>query len=315
VALSVYNQLSADGWVSDGTADGTERVGSFANRALNPFLWLVGNASFAGGRLFFGGDDGVHGNEPWVTPPAAQVVGRHLFYNRSAFDGRDPAANAADDGAIAADKVALPPGQPVRFNNISGYSRGINGVMIDVRDLPDGVTPPLGGFAFRTGKGANPTTWSAAPAPMAFTRRNGAGVGGSDRITIAWADGLIRNKWLQVTVTRAGTRLGAPDIFYFGSLAGDTGSSVTPARVDAADEARVLRRFGTAASVTSPLDIDRDGKVNAGDVLALRRNMNAVLTPPVIAPAPTATASATADASWIVRTSPRPRHFLGLFDA
>ena len=32
---------------------------------------------------------------------AATVVGRHLFYNQSAWDGNNAAANAADDGAIA----------------------------------------------------------------------------------------------------------------------------------------------------------------------------------------------------------------------
>jgi ELWxxDGT repeat protein len=319
VALSVYNQLGAEVWVSDGTADGTERVGWFPNPALNPFLWLVGNAGFAGGRLFFGADDGVHGNEPWVTRPAAQVVGRHLFYNRSAFDARDPAANAADDRAIATDKAALLPGQPVRFNNISSYLRGINGVMVDVRDLPDGVAAPsAAGFTFRTGNGPNPITWAAAPAPASITRRNGAGVGGSDRITITWADGAIRNRWLEVTVTRAGTRLGAPDVFYFGSLVGDTGESATPARVDARDEARVLRQFATTAAVTSPLDIDRDGKVNAADVVALRRNMNAILTAPVLAPAAVVAGSPGADpllAPAPTRASPRRRPYDGLLDA
>jgi ELWxxDGT repeat protein len=319
VALSVYNQLGAEVWASDGTAVGTERVGSFPNPALNPFLWLVSNASFAGGRLFFGADDRVHGNEPWVAPPAAEVVGRHLFYNRSAFDGRDPAANAADDGAVATDKAALLPGHPVRFGNISSYSRGINGVMIDIRDLPDGIAAPsAAGFTFRTGNGPNPATWSAAPAPTAITRRNGAGVGGSDRITITWADGAIRNKWLEVTVNRAGTRLGVPDVFYFGSLLGDTGESVTPARVEPGDEARVLRRSFATAAVNSALDIDRDGKVNATDVLALRRNMNATLLPPVLAPTLIVESpyeQGGLSGSVAARTMPRRRPYDGLFEA
>ena len=33
-----------------------------------------------------------------LTP---EVVGRHVFYNNSAFDGNDPSANAADDAAVA----------------------------------------------------------------------------------------------------------------------------------------------------------------------------------------------------------------------
>ena len=35
------------------------------------------------------------------------VMGRQLFYNNSAFDGNQTAANAKDDLAIAVDKVAL----------------------------------------------------------------------------------------------------------------------------------------------------------------------------------------------------------------
>lgn len=116
-------------------------------------------------------------------------------------------------------------------------------------------------------------------------------------------------------MNRAGTRLGAPDVFFFGSLLGDTGESVTPTRVDARDEVRVLRRFGTAAPVTSPLDIDRDGKVNASDVLALRRNMNAALVPPVI-PIPVAALSSVDDTAFVpasVRTGSRRRAYEDLF--
>jgi len=40
----------------------------------------------------------------------SDVAARRVFYNRSTFDGNDPAANEADDGAIAADKTALLPG-------------------------------------------------------------------------------------------------------------------------------------------------------------------------------------------------------------
>ena len=72
----------------------------------------------------------------WQQAAPAQVVGRHVFYNRSAADGHDAAANEADDLAVAADKAALLPGETASFDNLTGYSRGINGVMIDVLGLP-----------------------------------------------------------------------------------------------------------------------------------------------------------------------------------
>ena len=56
------------------------------------------------------------------------------------FDGNDPAANAADDAAIATDKTALLPGQTATFANYTSYSRGINGIMVDIAGLPGNVT-------------------------------------------------------------------------------------------------------------------------------------------------------------------------------
>ena len=64
-----------------------------------------------------------------------RVVARQLFYNDSAWDGNNAAANADDDDAIATDKVALLPGMTATFANYTSYSRGINGLMIDVQDL------------------------------------------------------------------------------------------------------------------------------------------------------------------------------------
>src|SRR5206468_4042414 len=63
---------------------------------------------------------------------AATIAGRHLFYNASAFDGGDPAATDADDAAIASNVVALRPGDASSAANVSGYSRGINGIMVDI---------------------------------------------------------------------------------------------------------------------------------------------------------------------------------------
>ncbi|MDY7010415.1 MAG: hypothetical protein SVV80_06635 [Planctomycetota bacterium] len=79
----------------------------------------------------------------------ATVVGRHVFYNNSAFDGNNAAANADDDGAIATDKTALLPGQTATFANYTSFSRGINGVMVDISELPG--TPTAADFAFKTG--------------------------------------------------------------------------------------------------------------------------------------------------------------------
>ena len=67
--------------------------------------------------------------------------------------------------------------------------------------------------------------WAAAPAAQQHQRvRNGAGVGGSDRITLIWPDGAIKNTWLQVVVAAGGAiGLSAADTFYCGNAVGESG--------------------------------------------------------------------------------------------
>ena len=137
-----------------------------------------------------------------------EVTGRLVFYNRSAWDGNDPAANANDDNAIAPDKTALLPGGTATFANYTSYSRGLNGIMVDIANLPG--TPTASDFTFKVGNDNTPALWSAAPAPASITVRAGAGTGGSDRVTLIWNDNnldgvvdaneAVANQWLQVTV-------------------------------------------------------------------------------------------------------------------
>ena len=85
------------------------------------------------------------GTKLFVTLPS--VVGRQIFYNQSSFDGNNVLATTADDGAIATDKTALLPGGSAGFANYTSYSKGINGVMIDVSNLAG--TPTVNDFIFR----------------------------------------------------------------------------------------------------------------------------------------------------------------------
>src|SRR5205807_2647190 len=163
----------------------------------------------------------------------SSVVGRSIFYNHSRYDGNDPAANAQDDNAVASDKQALLPAQTASFANVSSFSRGINGVMVDIANLPGTVA--AADLDFRIGNNGNPASWAAAPAPLSVTQR--AGPGGSTRVEVVWADQAIRNTWLQVTVKPdANTGLSLPDVFYFGSLVGESGDGSFPLSVTSADE-------------------------------------------------------------------------------
>jgi hypothetical protein len=218
-------------------------------------------------------------SDTWTVSPApARVVGRHVFYNASGFDGADAAAGAADDAAIATDKVALLPGQAAAFANYPSYSRGINGVMIDVAGSAAAAAWSAADFAWRVGTsldaggGAGAGVWADGPAPQSVHVRPGAGVDGSDRITLLWADGAIVRRWLEVTVlATAATRLAAPDVFYFGSAPGDTGDRPGSAVVDGADVLLTRRAMrGAAPIVTSRFDHDRNGRIDARDLAIVR---------------------------------------------
>jgi hypothetical protein len=202
--------------------------------------------------------------------PAAQVVGRDVFYNNSKWDSHtgftsgDPAANQWDDAAIATDKSALLPGQTATFANYTNYLKGLNGIIDDISGL-NGYVPTAGDFQFLVGNTNTPSSWGAAPTPTAILDRPGAGVGGSDRIDITWADNAIQNKWLQVTVLAANLGLTANDVFCFGNQIGDTGNSPT-------DTSAVQAHYSgfSSVSVTNPYDINRDKSVDALDFSAVQ---------------------------------------------
>jgi ELWxxDGT repeat protein len=256
-------------WSSDGSEAGTQLVADInPTGSSNP-----SDLTFIDGTLYFSADDGVRGKELWKLDVSSTIVGRHVFYNNSVFDGGDPAAGAADDGAIAPDKTALLPGQTAGFANYTSYNRGINGVMIDVAGLWG--TPTVDDFTFKLGNNNAPDGWTPAPPPAEITVRTGAGVGGSDRVTLVWPDGAIKNTWLEVTMLHGGlTGLAAPDVFYFGNAIGETGNA-TNAQVSFADEA-LTRLNGRSAVNPAPIDFrydfNRDGLVDAADQVLARLN-------------------------------------------
>jgi hypothetical protein len=231
--------------------------------------------------------------DAWLTN--STIAGRRLFCNNSKFDGNDPAANAADDGAIDPAKQALlPGGGKATFANYTSFSRGLNGIMIDVGGLPVS-TLAASDFTFRYGNDDTPSDWLLASDPTSITERPGAGTGGSDRISLIWPNNAIPNaNWLQVTVlASAHTGLAANDVFYFGSAIGETGNSTADAKVNSQDVTRIRNNYTGFGSVgiESVYDINRDRKVNSQDVTVCRNYFNGfgglkLIMPPAAAPSP-----------------------------
>jgi len=73
----------------------------------------------------------------------------------------------------------------------------------------------------------NPSLELYGPNGTRVASDDNSGAGGSDRVTLTWPAGRIKDTWLQVTL-RANDRtgLGAADTFYIGNLAADAGDVV-----------------------------------------------------------------------------------------
>jgi hypothetical protein len=181
------------------------------------------------------------------------------------------------------------PGGVATFANYTSYSRGLNGIMVDIANLPG--TPTTNDFVFNTGNDNNPAGWSNAPAPASITVRPGAGTGGSSRVTLIWNDNnldgvvdaneAVAKHWLEVTVlATTNTGLAADDVFYFGNAVGEgnvgnPNTSFPVTSVDALQAMNNLIGLGTAA-LTNVNDFNRDQKVTSVDALIALNNLSAL---------------------------------------
>ncbi len=244
-----------------------------------------------------------------ASAEAASVVARHIFYENSFYD--TPSGNETfgcngkincgepcnDDSAIALDKSALLPGQTAKTAHYVSYDKGINGIMIDVKDLADPGSLSASDFDFedlgRDGLAECPGTAycednGPAASPSGVTVVIGGGLGGSDRVIITWPSSLYdppedrgavgNSSWLKVTLkANAHTGLDFDDVFYFGVAMGDTCNSAGNAEVNTTDETLIYNNWGYN-TITNPAPIDskyaiqRSGKIGAGDLDVARYN-------------------------------------------
>lgn len=203
--------------------------------------------------------------EPAVTRTA-------LYYHQASWNG------------VELDKAGMPQGGGVpSFANVSNYSRGINGLWIDMRGLPTYGAISAADFSFRVGNNADLNTWTAAPAPASVTVLRGEGLNGASRVQIIWPDNAIKQTWLEVTVkANQNTLLPADYTFYFGSAIGEVGGAGnTPARLvtSATDQIAIRNHIGQDPSEANRVfDINRDGQINNDDEVLARNNWTNAFT-------------------------------------
>jgi len=241
-----------------------------------------------------------------TEPETAEIEGRYVFYNDSAFDD-GPEINQADDGAIAGDKRALLPGEEASFANYTSYAAGINGVMIDVAGLAEPELLDGTDFAFRVGNDDGPSGWLPGPNPRGISVRMGAGVNQSDRVTIVFDDGQIVGQWLEVTMLDTdSTGLPTPDVFYFGNAPGESGNFPGDAKVNAADVLLTRnnpRSLLNDAPIDFACDYNRDARVNATDMLIARENQTHLFNALNLITVPEAKAAGSATAVPVEKAS------------
>ncbi len=232
-------------------------------------------------RLSYQGGDG---NDVVLTRVDNLVVARHIFYNDSFFDGNNAAININDDSAIDPTKTAYLPGAgPATFQNVTGYDKGINGIMVDISGDGTHASISATDFTFKVGNNNTPSSWAVAPAPTAVTLRPDAGYRGADRLEITWANGAVQKEWLEViALSTANTGLadigsGIGDVFFWGNAVGGSGDGDTATQVfvNATDEIGARNNphsFGNPAAVDDQYDYNKDRFVNATDQLISRNN-------------------------------------------
>ncbi len=222
-----------------------------------------------------------------ISVGSGQVLGNRLFYNNSKYDGNNVAIGTADDAAIASDKTGYTGTGTATFANVSAFNKGITGIMVDLQNgignhsainLTSGdITFKVSPASFVTTTYNQLSTWSAAPSPSAISVRMGAGQGGSDRLEITFATGAIKNEWIEVDVHTGGNMgLSAADVFYFGSVIGDSGAADTAllAKTDGND---YNVPFNNIVGLTTPVwnlaDYTKDGKVDGNDATTAISNV------------------------------------------
>ncbi len=258
-------------------ADGRNELIQISAPIAGNFRVRVSGQNATSGEYFLGAS--VGSPAPSLN---ASVVNRQVFYNRSTSS---VFGNGSGNpiSAIDSSKVALLPSQTAGAANYTNYSRGLNGLIVDINGLRNATAAD---FQFETWDGMDTLDFVPTAALPTLTVMPGEGIGGSTRVKITFEDGAIQNTWLRVTVlANANTALAIDDVFYFGNAIADFGvgnlaGPLPTVRVNATDTATIRQYLAAnpgvtgqnSVPVTNTYDVNKDGRVNATDVSIVRQN-------------------------------------------
>jgi hypothetical protein len=249
--------------------------------------WDAETPSYGGAGSFAAKANAVVGSQvSFVVEEGKKVTsiaGRQIFYNQSYYDGNKVAIDAAaiaganndDADAIDTSKTALLPGAgAATFANYTGYNKGINGLVYDIKDVPAGKTITAADFEF-VNQGKAGTASTVVTTATVVTQANTPATG-TTRCVITFPNATLTNCWLKVTV-KTTVGLTAADVSYWGNVVGEAGvgnSPVTNLLVNANDEVMARPPYThnalNRAPVTDTSDYNKDSLVNPNDEVLCR---------------------------------------------
>lgn len=245
----------------------------------------------ATGLIISGTDAGNYTANSTATALAditATVFKRQLFYNNSGFEtvGGVPAALSTNKVLLQSSAQA----QTTNFTNVSSYSLGLNGAVLDIAGLTASLLDPLD-FILRVAPSQasgvqNPSLWGAAPVPTAIVVAAGS-ASLPRQVRLEWGNNQIQNTWLQIIVkANSNTGLATPQTFYIGHALAEV-NGVAAYRISGADLSQVQAGISNGVvSVNDVRDINKDRRVTGADLSIVQsRISNTVLLNNITIPA------------------------------
>jgi hypothetical protein len=227
-------------------------------------------------------EDGGESQVVFKLTTVVAILATHIYYANSSF-ASDDTSNAIDPSKRVATSGAE--ARPLSYENLINAQRGINGLQFEIAGLPSlNVTTedfvfrvsPLGTF---DSNAWTPNRWEAAPVPSRLLAQSG-NTNQPTILRIEWNDATLTNRWLQIQVLPTPrTGLIEKKTFYIGHLLGETTglSQQDTYVVQVADVAKVRPDVGKAATVGSPLDINKNGMIQISDITAFRPSVGSLV--------------------------------------
>lgn len=201
-----------------------------------------------------------------------------IFYNDSHFDNYTKDHSILDFNAIDYHIKPLLYGGSANVDNYSKYTKGINGIFIDILTV-DEKNISLNDFEFYIGNDNNINDWQQAPLPTMKIYDHFYDNNLIKRIAFIWNNDQIKNTWLKVIIkNNTRTKLNKPFVFFFGHLTGAiTGTKNLNNQfiVSSSDVSSIQNYYNNNTIAFKDIeknilqDINKDGIVDINDLMTV----------------------------------------------